>query len=220
LLGLLSIRNDKYLSRQALREDILKITDYYAESGYAFANIRPITSKEKDGNRIDIKFKIEKGELVYIDRITIKGNTRTRDNVIRRELRIVEGGVFDSKALRQSTQALQRLAYFEEVNITPEPSIDPDRMNVIIDVKEKSTGNFSVGAAYSSVDKLIVMGQISENNFLGRGDTLSFSANIGGSSSRYNIGYTNPRLNDSSLSWGVDLFSTEREYDDYTKDSP
>lgn len=92
-------------------------------------------------------------------------------------------------------------------------------MNVIVEVKERNTGSFSIGAGYSSVDQLIVMGQISENNFLGRGDTLSLSANVSGSSQRFNLGYTNPHLNDSQLSWGADLFSTEREYDDYTKDS-
>jgi len=219
MLDLLQIRQEKFLSRKVLRDDILKLTDYYAESGYAFANIRPITRNSPEGDRIDITFKIDKGGLVYIDRITIKGNNRTRDNVIRRELTIAEGGVFDSKAVRKSTQALQRLSYFEEVNITPEPSLDPDRMNVIIEVKEKSTGTFSIGAGYSSVDKLILMGQISENNFLGRGDTLAFSANVSGVSTRFNLAYTNPHLNDSALSWGTDIFSTNREYDDYTKDS-
>ena len=219
LLGLLSIRKEKWLSRQTVREDILKMTDYYAEAGYAFASIRPRISKSPIGNRMDIVFDIDKSNLVYINRITITGNSRTRDNVIRRELRIAEGGVFDSKAIRTSTQALQRLSFFEEVNITPEPSVDPDRMNVIVQVKEKSTGTFSIGAGYSSADKIILMGQISENNFLGRGDTLSLSANVSGTSSRYNLAYTNPHLNDSALSWGVDLFNTEREYDDYTRKS-
>ena len=221
LLNLLVIRNEEFLSRQIMREDILKITDFYAEKGYAFAMVKPNIQKSPSGGRLDVNFRIEKGDLVYIDRINIKGNTRTRDNVIRRELRIAEGGVFDSKALRESTQALQRLEYFEEVNITPEPSLDPSRMNITIEVKEKSTGTFSIGAGYSSLDHLLLMGQISENNFLGRGDTLSLSANVAtsGKSSRYNLGYTNPHLNDSQLSWGADLFNTSRKYDDYTKDS-
>jgi len=219
LMKLLTIKDEKYLSRQAIRNDILKLTDHYAESGYAFANIKPNIKKAANGDRMDVTFDIRKGNLVYIERITIRGNSRTRDNVIRRELRIAEGGVFDSKALRESTQALQRLTYFEEVNIIPEPSLNPDRMNVIVEVKEKSTGNFSIGAGFSSADNLILMGQISENNFLGRGDTLSLSANLSGNSSRYNLGYTNPHLQDSALSWGFDLFSTEREYDDYTKES-
>jgi outer membrane protein insertion porin family len=219
LMKLLTIKDEKYLSRQAIRNDILKLTDHYSESGYAFAKIKPDIKKAASGDRMDVTFDISKGNLVYIERITIRGNDRTRDNVIRRELLIAEGGVFDSKALRESTQALQRLTYFEEVNITPEPSLNPDRMNIIVDVKEKSTGNFSIGAGFSSADNLILMGQISENNFLGRGDTLSLSANLSGNSSRYNLGYTNPHLQDSALSWGFDLFSTEREYDDYTKES-
>lgn len=219
LLELVAVRGEKYLNKQVIRDDILKITDYYSEAGYAFASIRPGVSKSPNGNRMDVIFDIRKGNLVYIDRITIRGNTRTRDNVIRRELHVAEGGVFDSKAIRTSTQALQRLMFFEEVSITPEPSLDPDRMNIIIEVKEKSTGNFSIGAGYSSVDDFILMGQISENNFLGRGDTLSLSANLGGSSSRYNLAYTNPHLNDSELSWGIDIFKTNRESDDYTRDS-
>jgi outer membrane protein insertion porin family len=219
MLAMLDIRNQTYLSRQTVRDDILKLNDYYAEAGYAFASIRPSIDKSPAGERMDVVFRISKGELVYIDRITIKGNTRTRDNVIRRELRVVEGGVFDSKALRESTQGLQRLMFFEEVSVTPEPSLDPNRMNIVVEVKEKATGTFSIGAGYSSVDNIILMGQISENNFLGRGDTLALSANIGGSSSRYNLAYTNPSLNDSPLSWGTDLFNTYREYDDYTKES-
>lgn len=218
-LDMLSIRNEAFLSRQVLREDILKITDFYAEQGYAFADVRPNMNKSQSGSRVDIELSIDKGELVYINRIAIKGNSRTRDNVIRRELEISEGGVFDAKGLRTSNQKLQRLDFFEEVNVTPEPALDPSKMNISIDVKEKSTGQFSIGAGYSSVDSLILMGEISENNLFGLGHRLALSANLGGSSSRYNLSWTNPRLNDSNVSFGVDLFSWEREYDDYTKDS-
>lgn len=219
ILDLLSIRDEEYLSRQQLRNDVLRITDYYAERGYAFADVRPTMNKSTSGLRVDVTINIAKSDLVYINRIAIKGNTRTRDNVIRRDLSIEEGGVFNSKALRTSNQALQRLSFFEEVTITPEPTLNPSQMDITIDVKEKSTGNFSIGAGYSSVDNLILMGEIAENNFLGRGDKLSFSANIGGSSSLYDLSYTNPRVNDSNLTWGADLFNTEREYDDYTRDS-
>ncbi len=218
LLSLLDMREEKYVSRKIIRKDILKLTDYYAEKGYAFANIRPLFQKIGD-NRMDIVFSIDKGNLVYVDRIVIRGNTRTRDNVIRRELLLEEGGIFDAKALRLSNQALRRLQFFEEVNITPEPGINPDRMTIVINVKERSTGSFSIGAGYSSADNLLFMGKISENNFLGRGDSLSLSANIGGSSNYFNLGYTNPRFNDSHLSWGVDAFHTSREYDDYTRKS-
>jgi outer membrane protein insertion porin family len=217
--SLISIQNQEFINRQVLREDVLKITDFYSENGFAFADVRPRTKKSTTGARVDISIDISKGDLVYIQRIVIKGNSRTRDNVIRRELKIAEGGVFDSKALRISTQRLQRLDFFEEVNIVPEPAMDPSKMNVTVNIKEKSTGQFSIGAGYSSVDSIMLMGEISENNFLGRGDRLSLAANVSGVSSRYNLSYTNPHLRDSALSVGADLFNWYREYDDYDKDS-
>ncbi len=218
-LDMLAIRNTEYLSRKILRDDIIRITDYYAEQGYAFAEVRPKMDISETGSRVDITLSVDRGDLVYISRISIRGNSRTRDNVIRRELQIAEGGVFNTKGIRDSTRNLQRLDFFEEVNITPEPALDPSKMNVMVDVKEKSTGQFSIGAGYSSVDSLILMGEISENNFLGMGHRLALSANVGGSSSRYNLSWTNPRINDSQVSTGVDLFNWTREYDDYTKDS-
>ncbi|MGI9538436.1 MAG: outer membrane protein assembly factor BamA [Desulfocapsaceae bacterium] len=218
-LGMLSIRSEEYLSRKTLREDIMGLQDYYAEQGYAFAEVRPMMDISESGSRVDITLSVDRGDLVYINRIAIRGNTRTRDNVIRRELEIAEGGVFNTKGIRDSSRNLQRVDFFEEVNITPEPALDPSKMNVTVDVKEKSTGQFSIGAGYSSVDSVILMGEISENNFLGMGHRLSLSANVGGSSSRFNLSWTNPRINDSQVSTGVDLFNWTREYDDYTKDS-
>lgn len=219
LRDLLTVQNEKFINRKTLREDVLKITDYYAERGYAFADVRPNLDKSKTGNRVDINIDIDKGDLIYIDRITISGNTRTRDNVIRREIEVHEGGIFDSKALRTSSERLQRLEFFEEVNIHPEPSLDPTKMNVLVDVKEKNTGQFSVGMGYSSVDSLMFMAEISENNFLGRGDRVSLAGNVSGTSTQFNLSYTDPRLRDSKLSWGADLYNLTREYDDYDKDS-
>lgn len=212
------LRDEEFLNQTALRSGILKINDYYAEQGYAFADIRSQRQVSASGDRANIKITIKKGDLVYINRLSITGNTRTRDNVIRRDLQVAEGGVFDSKGVRDSIQKLQRLDFFEEVNVTPEPALDPSRMNIVVDVKEKSTGQFSIGAGYSSVDKLVLMGEISENNFLGMGHRLALSASLGGSSNRYNLSWTNPRLFDSQVSSGADLFSQGREYDDYTKD--
>ncbi|NNK14631.1 MAG: outer membrane protein assembly factor BamA, partial [Desulfofustis sp.] len=218
-LSMLAIRSEEYLSRKTLRDDILRIQDYYSEQGYAFAEARPKMDISESGSRVDITLSVDRGDLVYISRIAIRGNTRTRDNVIRRELEIEEGGVFNTKGIRDSNRNLQRLGFFEEVNITPEPALDPSKMNVSVDIKEKSTGQFSIGAGYSSVDNLILMGEISENNFLGMGHRLSLSANVGGRSSRFNLSWTNPRIYDSKVSTGIDLFNWTREYDDYTKDS-
>ena len=219
IVKLLTIKNEKYMSSKVVRDNVMAINDLYAEHGYAFSDIVPDLKKSDTAQSADLTLHIKKGELTYINRIIIKGNTRTRDNVIRRELTVYEGKIFNSKALRESSQNLQRLQYFDQVNITPEPATEPNRMNVIIEVKERNTGSFSIGAGYSSVDDLILMGQIAENNFMGRGDKIQLSANVGGSSNRFNLGYTNPHVYDSELSWGADLFKTMREYDDYTLDS-
>ena len=219
IMKLVTVKNEKYMSSKVVRDNIMAINDLYAEHGYAFSDIMPDLKKSESTQSADLTLHIKKGELTYINRITIKGNTRTRDNVIRRELTVYEGNIFNSKALRESSQNLQRLQYFDQVNITPEPATEANRMNVIIEVKERNTGSFSIGAGYSSVDNLILMGQIAENNFLGRGDKIQFSANVGGSSNRFNLGYTNPHVYDTELSWGADLFKTMREYDDYTRDS-
>ncbi|NOQ46098.1 MAG: outer membrane protein assembly factor BamA [Desulfobulbaceae bacterium] len=219
LISMLNIRKEKFLNRQVLREDTLKLTDLYAEQGYAFAEIYPKVDKAETGKRVDITLKVDKGSLVYFNRVEIRGNTRTRDNVIRRDLTVKEGGVFDSKAIRVTTQKLQRLEFFEEVAVTPQPTMNEDQMNVMVDIKEKSTGQFSIGAGYSSSENVMLMGEISENNLMGTGNRLSLAANLSSQTTRFNLSYTNPRLFDSRISAGIDLFNWEREYDDYTKES-
>lgn len=219
LIARLKIRKEEFLNRQVLRADNLMLTDLYAEQGYAFAEVRPKVDKAEDSNRVDIVLDIDQGPLVYFNRIEIQGNTRTRDNVIRRDLSIKEGGLFDSKAIRESTEDLQRLDYFEEVTITPQPTLKEDQMDVLVDVKEKSTGQFSVGAGYSSADNLLFMAEVSENNIFGTGNRLSLAADISSVTNRYNLGFTNPRIFDSNILAGFDLYNWKKEYDDYTKDS-
>lgn len=219
LIALLQIRQEEFLNRQVLRDDITRLTDLYAEQGYAFTEIFPRINRAVTGNRVDIVLMVDKGSLVYFNRIDIRGNTRTRDNVIRRDLKMQEGGLFDSKAIRTSTQRLNRLRFFEEVNIIPRPTMNEELMDVVVEVKERPTGQFSIGAGYSSSEKLLFMGQISEDNIFGTGNRLSLSANLSSESARYNLTFTNPRLYDSQVSGTIDLFNWEREYDDYTKDS-
>ncbi|HDO30563.1 MAG TPA: outer membrane protein assembly factor BamA, partial [Desulfobacteraceae bacterium] len=219
LMSLLKIRHEKFLNRKILRDDILRLTDLYAEHGYAFAEVRPHINSAPTSKRVDIVLTVTKGALVHFNRIEIEGNTRTRDNVIRRELVVKEGGIFDSKAIRKSTANLQRLDFFEDVSVTPKPTVNPDQMNVLVKVKEKSTGQFSVGAGYSSSDSLMFMSQISENNLMGTGNRLSLAANLSSISTRFNLSYTDPRVFDSEVLAGIDLYNWRRVYDDYTKDS-
>ncbi|MEW6593421.1 MAG: outer membrane protein assembly factor BamA [Thermodesulfobacteriota bacterium] len=219
LLGQVKLGEEKFFSRQVLREDVMRLTDRYAEHGYAFAEVNPRLQKNPDLKRMDVVIDLKKGILVHVNRIVIKGNSRTRDKVIRREMQIKEGGIFDATAMRKSTEKLQRLEYFEEVNINPEPTVQDDLMDVIVDVKEKPTGTFSVGAGYSSVDHLSFMGEVSQNNFMGKGQRVSLAANLSSASTRFNLSFTEPRLDDSKLLFGFDAYNWMREYDDYTKDS-
>ena len=219
LFSRLELSKEKFFSRKILRDDVLRLTDRYAESGYAFAEVEPKLSRNEEDKRMDLSLKITKGNLVHINRINIKGNTRTRDKVIRREMQVKEGGLLDASAVRKSNERLQRLGFFEEVHVTPEPTVQPDIMDVVVEVKEKATGTFSIGAGYSSVDSLMFMGEISENNFLGKGQRLALQADVSATSNRYNFNFTEPHLNDTKLLFGYDLYNWSREYDDYTKDS-
>ncbi len=219
LLALTSLHKQKYFSRKTLRDDILKLTDYYAEKGYAFAEANPITDRDMENKRINVIIKMSKQELVHISRISIKGNSRTRDKVIRREMRVKEGGIFNASALKFSKKRLERLEYFEHVDVTPQPTIEDNQMDIMVDVKEKATGNFSIGAGYSSVDSFMFMSEVSQNNFLGKGQRMALKANISGNSTEFDLNFTEPHLADSNLLFGFNLFNWTREYDDYTKNS-
>lgn len=210
---------EKFFSRKILRDDMLRLIDLYAEKGYAFADVEPVLRKNTEDRRMDVTIKISKGNLVHVNRINIKGNTRTRDRIIRREILVKEGGILDASAVRKSSERLQRLNFFEEVNVTPEPTAQENQMDIVVDLKEKPTGTFSIGAGYSSVDNLMFMSQITESNFLGKGQKLSLQANLSSSSNQYNLSFTEPRLNDTKLLFGYDLYNWSREFDDYTKNS-
>ena len=219
LLAILKIRDEEYLNRQVLRDDVTRLTDLYSEKGYAFAEVNPKVDKSKGNDKVNIMLNVTEGGKVYINRVEITGNTRTRDNVIRRDVKVREGGLYDSKAIRTSTQKLNRLGFFEEVTVTPKPTMIENQMDVTVNVKEKATGSFQIGAGYSSDENLMLMGQISEDNIFGTGDKLSLAANLSSLSTRYNLKLSDPRLLDSQVSGSIDLFNWERQYDDFTKDS-
>ncbi|HSR36108.1 MAG TPA: outer membrane protein assembly factor BamA, partial [Desulfurivibrionaceae bacterium] len=204
LLEMVKLGQEKFFSRQVLRDDVMRLTDRYAEHGYAFAEVSPRLQKNPDLKRMDVVVDVKKGTLVHVNRIVIKGNSRTRDKVIRREMQLKEGGIFDATAMRKSTEKLQRLNYFEEVNINPEPTVQDDLMDVVVTVKEKPTGTFSVGAGYSSVDNLSFMGEVSQDNFMGKGQRVSLAANVSSASTRFNLSFTEPHLDDSKLLFGFD----------------
>ena len=204
-------------NRSILRSDIGVLTDVYGDKGYAFATINPLTKLDNEKKIVDMTFDIEKGELVSIERINIAGNPKTRDKVIRREVRLTEGGLYNSTGLKRSKQNLMNLGFFEEANIATAKGSASNKLNVNVDVKEKPTGTFSIGGGYSSLDGFIAQGSIQQSNFLGLGLRANLSASLGGKSQTYALGVTDPHFMDTKWTLGGDIYRSERDYTDYSR---
>ncbi len=208
----LKINKTTYFSREKIREDITDLKDLYGSAGYAYADVRPLTVQKKETLTVDITFQIDKRTEVFFENITISGNTRTRDKVIRRQLRIVEQTRFNGKALKRSVRNLHRLGFFEDIKVDTTKGSEEDQMDVTIEVTEKPTGMFSFGAGYSSEENFFLAGEISENNLFGRGQILKLNAMLGGSTTQYTLSFTEPWLFDTPLSTTVSVYDEVKEY--------
>lgn len=217
ILALAKLRPGDVFSRQQLRQDVFAINDLYADQGYAYVNVSPLTQLDVERRVVDLLFEIEQGIQVNIERIQIGGNTKTRDKVIRREMKLVEGDLYSSSKMKESRRRINNLGFFEEVDVATSKGSDEAHMNVDVDVKERPTGTFSLGFGYSSVDKFIGQGSVSQENFLGRALKLNLAASLGGKSTTYQFGLTEPYFLDKNLTLGFDLYKTEREYVDFSK---
>ncbi len=214
-----SIDKQDYYSREVLRNDVITLSDVYADHGYARADVRPRINKHEDADVIDVAFHLKKNQPIYFEKIVIEGNTKTRDKVIRRELKVHEQEKYSASRLKRSVRNLHRLDYFEDVNVKTRQGSSDDRMILNIDVTEKATGSFSFGAGYSAVEKLYVMGSLSERNFLGRGQKIEFRVQTGSESQQFRFLFTEPWLFDIPLSATVEAYNWQRDYDDYERDS-
>jgi len=204
-------------SRAVLRTDIFTLTDVYADKGYAFANVNPLTKADNEKKLVDLTFDMEKGELVYFERINISGNTKTRDKVVRRELRVDEGALYSSTGMKRSKQQLMNTGYFEEATLATAKGSTASKLNVDVNVKEKPTGTFSIGGGYSSLDGIIGQGSVQQANFLGLGLKANLSGSLGGKSQTYSLGLTDPYFLDTKWTLGGDLYRSERDYTDYSR---
>lgn len=211
------LKTGEVFSRAVLRGDIFTLTDLYADKGYAFANVTPLTRVEPEKKTIGITFDFEKGEKVHIDRINIGGNTRTRDKVIRREIKLAEGDLYGTTPLKKSKQNLMNLGFFEEANVATAKGSAPDKLDINVEVKEKPTGTFSIGAGYSSLDGFIGQGSVQQANFLGLGLKANASGSFGGKSQTYNLGLTDPYFMDTKWTLGGDLYRTQRDFLDFSR---
>jgi outer membrane protein insertion porin family len=204
-------------SASALREDSQKLTERLSEDGYAFATVEPQTAINDEEKTVDVVFQADRGKPVVVDRIEIEGNTKTRDKVIRREMRLQEQELFSATKLRKSRESLQRLGFFQEVNITTRRAAAEDRMNVVVAVKEAQTGAFSAGAGFSSADALLFNVRIQENNLFGRGHRVVVNADVGSIRRNIVLSFTEPYFRDTPLTVGVDIFDWRLEFDDFAR---
>ncbi len=215
----LELKEKQYFSREKLRKDMDTLTKHLMDAGYAYAEVDPSVTKNAEKQTTSVVYQLHKGPMVHIERITITGNTRTRDNVIRRQIQLAEGDRFSASAMERSQLNLRRVDYFEEVDIQTSQGSSPEAMNLNVKVKEKPTGALSVGGGYSSEDGVFVGGNIMQRNLFGRGQYLALKAYLGGETSRYSLSFTEPWLFDTPLSAGFDIYDWYREYNDFTKDA-
>ncbi len=200
-----------------LREDMNVVTELYGDRGYAFVNVTPDTRIDAAAKTVDLGFRVVRGPEVFIDRIEVTGNTKTRDNVVRREMELIEQERFSGARLRRSQERIQRLGFFQDVNITTRKADRDDRLDVLVDVREGNTGTFSAGAGISSGNQFLFNVSLSEINLFGRGQRLLLQLDLGTIRRNLTLSLTEPYFLDTELSVGLDVFNWQLEFDEFTR---
>ncbi len=207
LRKLVLVKPGDVFSREKLNESNKAISERLGKEGYAFANVNAAPEVDKEKRQVAFTIFVDPGKRVYVRRINISGNTRTRDEVIRRELRQMEGGWYDGERINASKARLDRLGYFSEVTVeTPAVQGTSDQLDVNLNVVEKPTGNLMVGVGLSSTEGVVFSGSIAQNNFLGSGNNVTIAVNSGKINQLYSFSYTNPYFTVDGISLGFDLY--------------
>jgi outer membrane protein insertion porin family len=211
----IKLKQGNIFSRDVLRGDVNNIIDRYDSIARPFADVVPLFNIDSEKKTVAITIDIKEGGEVRIGRISITGNSKTRDKVIRRELRLDEGDLYNKKALKRSYDRLNNLNFFETVDIAPKRRQQEPIMDLDVKVKEKMTGTLSVGGGYSSVDKLVGIAEITQGNLFGRGELLKFKTQVGGTGRQFILSFMEPYLLDKPV-WGrIDAFNQTQQYDGY-----
>ncbi|HOJ51964.1 MAG TPA: outer membrane protein assembly factor BamA [Syntrophales bacterium] len=215
----LTVTKNVFFDRGAVIKDVETLTEACNDEGYAYADVNPETQAHDKEQTVDVTYRITKGPLVYFNRINIAGNTKTRDKVIRRILAFSEGDLYNKTKLKDSYKNLERTKFFEEIDFQAERGPDETLTDIAIRVKEKQTGMFSVGVAYSALDGAMAMASISQQNLFGRAQSLSLKATIGQNAHYYDLTFIEPWLFDTNIWSRFELWNTVRYYDSYTLDT-
>jgi outer membrane protein insertion porin family len=210
LRALIKIKSGEVFSRKELTESTKLMSDRLGNEGYAFANVNAAPKVDRDSRTVAFTFLVDPGRRVYVRRVNIYGNQRTRDEVIRRELRQLEGAWYSASAIAKSRERLNRLGYFKQVNVeTPAVPGTTDQVDVSFTVEEIPTGSLLLGAGFSSSDGVVLSGSISQNNFLGTGNALSLQVNTGKVNTVYSLSFTQPFWTVDGISRGFDLYKRD-----------
>lgn len=210
LLDTMKLDENKIFAYDVLQKDLSDLQAKYGDMGYAFANVNPQWKVKEAERKVDIVFDFDKGNKVYFGRIQVVSNTKTRDKVVRRELKIREGELYNETRRRQSLENIQRLGFFDEVNFkTSTPADKLDILNIDITVKERNTGQIQLGAGYGSAQGFTLQGSVQQTNFMGRGQNLGVSLNLASNYSVYDFTFTEPYFRDTLWSLGFRVFSSE-----------
>ena len=207
----ITTKSGETYSAERVEKSVAQLTAAIGDLQYGFAQIQPKLVPDKAKRIVDINYAVSEGPRVFVQRIDISGNTRTLDRVIRRQMQLSEGDPFLNTKLKKSEQNVRDLGFFEEVKVTPSEGGQPDQSVVAVEVKEKSTGDFSIGAGFSSTDGPLGDFSINERNLLGKGQNLRFGVQASARTQQYDISFTEPYFMEKDLAVGGDLFRTTRD---------
>jgi len=219
IMNKFELKPKAYFSREKLRHDMDLVRTAYMNEGFVHVEVDPRVRRDPEAHTTEVAFHIQMKEKARIGQIFVTGNVKTRDYVIRRELKIFEGDIYNAKLIDDSLNRLKKLDYFETVEIIPVDTAQKNVVDLNVKVKEKQTGQLSLGGGYSSEDGLFATGMISQKNLFGKGEYISIKAYIGQYASRYVLSYTKPWIFGTPLSVGIDVYDWLRAYEDFTKDS-
>lgn len=205
-------KKGQIFNRSRFLEDMERIAALYKDLGYAYANVVPYTTPHDDSRIVDMGLQIQKGKKVRIERINVVGNTRTRDKVVRREMRIAEGDLYSTSGVNRSKRRIYQLGYFETVEIKEEPGSRDDLLTLTIEVKERRTGTFQLGFGFSTAESFVFQSQINQDNLLGRGQSLSLMAQISSTRKLVQVSFFEPYFFDSRFNFAFSAYSQDYQY--------
>jgi outer membrane protein insertion porin family len=209
LMALVATRTGERFSKSKLQGDMNRLLDVYKDKGYAYANVTPDTAVDAEKKTVDLTYNFQKGNQVSIERIEIVGNSKTRDKVIRRELRINEGDLYSGTAVRLSKMRVTALGFFDAVEINQKRGATDDKMLLEVTVKEKLTGTFQVGFGFTGGESFFGQAQLAQNNLLGYGHTASLSLQISSIRQLFQLSYLDPYVWDTPWTGSIDLYRSE-----------